>query len=187
MLYLWLVWTVILFSISSFKLDYYLLPAMPAAALIVGAMLIESERRAKVALVLCVAIAAMLLTLQMTVGRRFAHSLPVPQLVSSVPAGRAWFTSAGASDWANDVAFNLPAPHQVERLIDSDDAKLSEILKMDRNAVALIREREYQSLVAKDPEIKILAMGDTYGHGGMNLKMLIHPQRETLFVIGHER
>ena len=35
-LYLWLACTIALFSISSFKLDYYLLPAMPAAALIVG-------------------------------------------------------------------------------------------------------------------------------------------------------
>ncbi|MEP6913378.1 MAG: hypothetical protein ABI923_11520, partial [bacterium] len=35
-LYLWLACTIALFSISSFKLDYYLLPAMPAAALLVG-------------------------------------------------------------------------------------------------------------------------------------------------------
>lgn len=35
-LYAWLVCTIALFTISSFKLDYYLLPAMPAAALLVG-------------------------------------------------------------------------------------------------------------------------------------------------------
>jgi len=163
------------------------LPAMPAAALIVGRMVMRSERRIKVALITCAAIAAMVFALQMTLGRRFARFLPAPQLVASVPAGRVWFTSAATSDWANDIAFNLPPPHTVERLSDSDNAKLSEIFKMNRNAVALIREREYQSLAAKDPEIKILATGDTYGHGGMNLNMLLHPQRETLFVIGYER
>ncbi|HEX7720813.1 MAG TPA: glycosyltransferase family 39 protein [Pyrinomonadaceae bacterium] len=187
MLYLWLVWTIVLFSISNFKLDYYLLPAMPAAALIVGRMVVRSERRIKVALITCAAIAVMVFALQMTLGRRFARFLPVPQLVASVPASRVWFTSAATSDWANDIAINLPPPHTVERLIDSDDAKLSEILKINRNAVALIREREYRSLAVKDPEIKILAAGDIYGHGGMNLNMLLHPQRETLFVIGHER
>ncbi|HMH42815.1 MAG TPA: glycosyltransferase family 39 protein [Pyrinomonadaceae bacterium] len=187
MLYLWLVWTVLLFSISNFKLDYYLLPAMPAAALIVGRMVMKSERRVKIVLVLCVAIAVMILTLQMTVGRRFAQFLPVSQLVAGVPADRVWFTSAATTDWANDVAFNLPPPHRVERLIDSDDARLSEVLKTNANSVALIREREYQSLAAKDPEIKILAAGQTYGHGGVNLNMLLHPQRETLLVVGHER
>jgi 4-amino-4-deoxy-L-arabinose transferase-like glycosyltransferase len=187
MLYLWLVWTIALFSISNFKLDYYLLPAMPAAALIVGRLVTRSERRIKVALITCAAIGAMVFTLQMTVGRRFARFLPVPQLVAGVPADRAWFTSAATTDWANDIAFNLPPPHTVERLIDSDDAELSEVLRMNRNAVALVREREYQSLAAKDPEIKVLATGGSYGHGGMNLNMLLHPQRETLLVIGHER
>lgn len=38
-LYLWLACTIALFSISSFKLDYYLLPAMPAAALLVGGLI----------------------------------------------------------------------------------------------------------------------------------------------------
>jgi 4-amino-4-deoxy-L-arabinose transferase-like glycosyltransferase len=42
-LYLWLVYTVILFSIASFKRDYYLLPAMPAAALIVGSLVANAE------------------------------------------------------------------------------------------------------------------------------------------------
>ena len=187
MMYLWLVWIVVLFSISNFKLDYYLLPAMPAAALIVGRMIIRNERQVKAALALCVAIAAIIFTLQMTAGRRFVRFLPVSQLVSSVPAGRAWFTSSGATDWANDIAFNLPPPHTVERLLVSDDAKLAEILKTNPDAVVLVREHEYQSLAAKDPEIKILATGESYGHGGVSLKMLLYPQRETLFVIGHER
>jgi 4-amino-4-deoxy-L-arabinose transferase-like glycosyltransferase len=43
-LYLWLVYTIVLFSLSSFKLDYYLLPAMPAAALIIGLMIANAEK-----------------------------------------------------------------------------------------------------------------------------------------------
>ena len=43
-LYLWLVYTIVLFSLSSFKLDYYLLPAMPAAALIIGPVIANAEK-----------------------------------------------------------------------------------------------------------------------------------------------
>jgi 4-amino-4-deoxy-L-arabinose transferase-like glycosyltransferase len=48
-LYLWLVYTVILFSLASFKRDYYLLPAMPAAALIIGPLIANAERLPKFA------------------------------------------------------------------------------------------------------------------------------------------
>jgi 4-amino-4-deoxy-L-arabinose transferase-like glycosyltransferase len=43
-LYLWMGFTVLLFSIASFKRDYYLLPAMPAAALLVGPLLANFEK-----------------------------------------------------------------------------------------------------------------------------------------------
>src|ERR1700730_9467872 len=43
-LYLWLGWTILLFSLSSFKLDYYLLPAMPAAALIIAPVIANAEK-----------------------------------------------------------------------------------------------------------------------------------------------
>ncbi|MEK6335068.1 MAG: glycosyltransferase family 39 protein [Acidobacteriota bacterium] len=43
-LYLWLLWTVMLFSVASFKRDYYLLPAMPAAALIIGPLFTNTEK-----------------------------------------------------------------------------------------------------------------------------------------------
>lgn len=43
-LYLWLAWTVILFSLASFKRDYYLLPALPAAALIIGPLIANADR-----------------------------------------------------------------------------------------------------------------------------------------------
>lgn len=42
-LYFWLLWVVALFSVASFKRDYYLLPAMPAAALIIGTLLARAE------------------------------------------------------------------------------------------------------------------------------------------------
>lgn len=48
-LYLWLVYTVILFSLASFKRDYYLLPAMPAAALIIGPLIANIESLPKFA------------------------------------------------------------------------------------------------------------------------------------------
>jgi 4-amino-4-deoxy-L-arabinose transferase-like glycosyltransferase len=38
LIYLWLFFPLVFFSFSHFKLDYYLLPAMPAAALLTGAM-----------------------------------------------------------------------------------------------------------------------------------------------------
>lgn len=43
-LYLWLGWTIFLFSVSSFKLDYYLLPAMPAAALIIAPVIANAQK-----------------------------------------------------------------------------------------------------------------------------------------------
>jgi 4-amino-4-deoxy-L-arabinose transferase-like glycosyltransferase len=75
-LYLWLVYTVVLFSLASFKRDYYLLPAMPAAALIIGPLIANAERLPKFArrivagfLVICgvVLIAIALLTLRAAV------------------------------------------------------------------------------------------------------------------------
>lgn len=44
LLYLWLGWMILLFSLSSFKLDYYLLPSMPAAALIIGPVIANAEK-----------------------------------------------------------------------------------------------------------------------------------------------
>jgi len=48
-LYLWLVYAVVLFSLASFKRDYYLLPAMPAAALIIGPLISNIESLPKFA------------------------------------------------------------------------------------------------------------------------------------------
>ena len=55
----------------------------------------------------------------------------------------------------------------------------------DKSAVALVRENEYPALASEDRELKILAAGETYGHGGITLKMLLHPLRERLLVVGH--
>jgi 4-amino-4-deoxy-L-arabinose transferase-like glycosyltransferase len=188
-LYLWLGWTIVLFSISNFRLDYYLLPAMPAAALILGETFGSSERRRfwQPILIGCAVIAMTIFALQLTAGQRFHRFLPAPQLVASVPPGRTWLISSGAKEWANDVAFNLPEPHEVDRSSGSDETTFLENLKGDANGVALVREQEYVRFAAADPQLKILAAGETYGHGGLNLQMLLHRQRERLLVIGHER
>jgi 4-amino-4-deoxy-L-arabinose transferase-like glycosyltransferase len=186
-LYMWLAWTIVLFSISNFKLDYYLLPAMPAAALIAGETFGSPEHQTffKPILVACAIIGVTIFTLQISAGQRFNRFLPATQLVASVPAARTWLISSGAREWANDIAFNLPPPHEVDRNRGLDEIALSEILNSDGNAVALVREQEYGRLAARNPQLKILASGETYGHGGVTLKMLMHPQRERLFVVGH--
>ena len=43
LVHLWFVVTIVLFSLSSFKLDYYLLPAMPAAALLIAPVIVNAE------------------------------------------------------------------------------------------------------------------------------------------------
>ncbi|HEX8175099.1 MAG TPA: glycosyltransferase family 39 protein [Pyrinomonadaceae bacterium] len=52
LLYLWLFFPLIFFSFSHFKLDYYLLPAMPAAALITGSFAARLNELSKSARVL---------------------------------------------------------------------------------------------------------------------------------------
>lgn len=249
-LYIWLVSTVIVFSLSSFKLDYYLLPAMPAAALIIGPVVANSEKLtgfprrtveiflvlssiailivaffslkaaavlsvqsplrflpAVIALAGIVAIMfylarrktwaaaislmttmwATMLSMQLSLLPSFAPYLPAPQLAESAPAGRVWHTSWAASDWANCLAFNLPPPHTVERLTgDANNERLLTVLRNDSRAVAVIWEREYADLVAKDHSLKIMAQAETYGHGGLNVKMLRYVKRERLLVVGHD-
>ncbi len=249
-LYLWLVYTVILFSLASFKRDYYLLPAMPAAALIVGPLLANAEslpkftrrivagflvicavvllaialltlraavllsvqsflrflpaliasvgllliftwiRRRKTwqaSLILAVTIWATIMSMQLILLPAFLRYQPTPQLAARIPAGRVVYTSRAADEWASGVAFNLPAPHAVERLIgDIDDQKLLDVLKSDPRAVAIIWEREYASLVKTDPALKVLADIETYGHGGLSLNLIRNPARQHLYLVGHD-
>jgi len=249
-LYLWLVYTVILFSLASFKRDYYLLPAMPAAALIVGPLIANAESLPKFArrivagflvicavvflaialltlraavllsvqsslrflpalivsvgllliftwlrrrktwqasLILAVTIWATIMSMQLILLPAFLRYQTTPQLAARIPAGRVVFTSRAADEWASGVAFNLPGPHAVERLIgDIDDQKLLDVLKSDPRAVAIIREGEYASLVKNDPALKILADIETYGHGGLSLNLIRNPQRQRLLLIGHD-
>jgi 4-amino-4-deoxy-L-arabinose transferase-like glycosyltransferase len=248
-LYLWLVSTIVLFSLSSFKLDYYLLPAMPAAALIVAPWIANAEvgprfmrRVVVVFLVLCsatlvviallslkaapilsvatslrfvpvVLAAGGLAAIMICLARRkvwaatiiltstmwlvfiaiqsvflpgFVAYLPASRLAAAVPAGSAVFTSKSASDWANCIAFNIPAPHKVERMIgDNLDEKLLAGLANDSKAVAVIRESEYARLIMHDPNLRILARAETFGHGGLSLKVIRDPREERLLLIGH--
>lgn len=249
-LYLWLVYTVILFSLASFKRDYYLLPAMPAAALIIGPVIANAERLPKFArrvvagflviccvvllagallalraaallsaqsslrflpsvialvglvlvvtwvrrrktwqasLILTATIWATILSLQLILLPAFVRYLPTAQLAASIPDGRVVYTSRDADEWASSLAFNLPSPYSVERLTgDVDDQKLLDILERDPRAAAVIWEREYAGLVGKDRALKILAQVETYGHGGLSLNMIRHPQRQRLFLVGHD-
>ena len=250
-LYLWLGCTIVLFSLSSFKLDYYLLPAMPASALIIAPVIANAEklprflrRIVEAFLILCavailliaalslkaaavlsastalrfvpLAVAlvglgiivvylvrrktwqatlvltatmwATILTMQWAFLPSFARYLPATQLAASVPAGSVLYTSWAASDWANCLAFNLPSPHRVERLIgDRNNERLLLVLKSEPKSVAIVRESEYSSLVAQDPVLKILAQAETFGHGGLSLKMIRASRRERLVLIGHDR
>lgn len=244
-LYLWLVSALILFSLSSFKLDYYLLPIMPAAALLVSPLIAERADQTRwlrrltklfltlcaiavlvisllslrvaeglsihgslrllpvivatigsaaiiysairsttfnTAIGLCVLIVAIMLSLEQTFLPTFTRYLPAKRLVSEIPADRVWFSSRAASDWANDLAFNLPDGRRVERLTRDDAMTLQQALGKP-GAVVVIREREYTDLISRDPQLKILAQAETYGRGGPRLKMLRQPQRERLLVI----
>jgi 4-amino-4-deoxy-L-arabinose transferase-like glycosyltransferase len=248
LVYLWLGCTIILFSLSSFKLDYYLLPAMPASALIVAPLMGRAEEVPRLGrffiegfLVLC-SFAIVLITLLslraatvlsistplrllplvvavlglgtivIALWRRkvwqstfvlmvvmwvtfvtmqwiflpaFVGYLPATRLAAAVPAGSTIFTSAAANDWANCIAFNVPAPHQVERLIgDNEDAGLLAALRSDSKSAAIIRESEYATLIVQDPRLKILAQAETFGHGGLSLKVIRNPRRERLLLIG---
>ena len=247
LVYLWLGCTVVLFSLSSFKLDYYLLPAMPASALIVAPLIANAGARPRFVrllvaafLILCsvtliivaslslkaatllsvvtplrflpvvlalfgvgaivvylgrqklwqatfalaVTMWVMFITMQWVFLPVFAGYLPATRLAVAAPAGSALFTSPAASDWANCIAFNLPAPHKVERLTgDNADQKLLDALKNDSKSVAVIRESEFATLIMQDPSLRIVAQAETFGHGGLSLKMLRDPRRERLLLI----
>ncbi len=245
-LYLWLASTILLFSISSFKRDYYLLPAMPAAALITGQFL-GSEMRSRLArhvlqiylvisalfvlaiaagslkaaailgvhsvarflpvsvaalglisvvllsaraktraasLALSAVIAATFISVELALLPAFTRFLPVANLVSSLP-GRIWITSNKTGGWANDIAFTLPPPHYVERVAIKDDAPILNEWLRNPNTVALIAESDFPALRQHDSSLRVLGRAETFGHGGVTLKVLLRPERKTLLVIGH--
>lgn len=251
LVHLWLGGAIVLFSLSSFKLDYYLLPAMPAGALIIAPVLANAEnlpsiarRSAKAMLILCALMivtiallalkaAAMLgvltllrflpvilalagfatmagflarrtawqatlvlaatlwvtfLTMQWVLLPGFVDYLPATRIAAGVPVASVVYTSQAASDWANDIAFSLPPPHKVERLLgDYENERLAASLRSDAKSVAVIRESEYASLLMKDPTLKIVSQAETFGHGGLNLNMVRNPRRERLLLVGHEQ
>jgi 4-amino-4-deoxy-L-arabinose transferase-like glycosyltransferase len=251
LLWLWLGGAIVLFSVSNFKLDYYLLPAMPAAALIIAQVIAKTEELPRLArrlvealLILCalmivivasLAIKAaavlsvgtplrflpvvitvvglggvvglvvkrktwqaafviagtmwfMFVTIQLALLPAFVSYLPATRLAAAVPPGKRLYTSQAARDWANCFAFNLPAPHQVERLNgDTGNERLLAALRIDSESVAVVRESEYADLLMADPGLKILAQAETFGHGGLSLNMIRDPRRERLLLIGHYR
>lgn len=95
LLYLWLFFPLVFFSFSHFKLDYYLLPSMPAAALIVGgfvARIAELSKQARVftyaftVLFALVTIAASYVSVRIAAALMFGTSLGWLLLASTVCA-----------------------------------------------------------------------------------------------------
>ena len=250
LIHLWFGVTIVLFSLSSFKLDYYLLPAMPAAALIIAPVIANAEALPRPArllvkgiLNLCsgmlVAAAALslkaaavlsvvtflrylplalaltglivlivylknrnvwqatfvlsatlwatFLAAQWVLMPAFVGYLPAPRLAAATPFGSPLYTSHAASDWASDIAFDLPPPHKVERLTDDTWSKgLLAALESDSKSIAVVTESEYTNLWAQDPNLRIIAEAETFGHGGLSLNLIRNPKRERLLLIGHE-
>jgi hypothetical protein len=123
-----------------------------------------------------------MLSLELTLLPAFTHFLPTKALVSAVPGNRVWFTSPAARDWANDLAFNLPAGSKVERSVE-DEATILKTLREERDAVVLVREGDYANL-DRDGPLKLFIRAETFGHAGLGLRMLRNPEREVLLVIG---
>jgi 4-amino-4-deoxy-L-arabinose transferase-like glycosyltransferase len=101
-LYFWLFWVVALFTLASFKRDYYLLPAMPAAALIIGPLLARAEKLPVIArrilnasLILCgtVTVIAALLSL------RAAAALSTQTFFRFLPVALATLGAAAVVIW----------------------------------------------------------------------------------------
>ena len=86
--YFWLLWTVTLFSVASFKRDYYLLPAMPAAALIIGPLLANAEKlpafARRILATFLVAVSAILIVCAL-LSLRAAAALSVQSFLRFVP------------------------------------------------------------------------------------------------------
>lgn len=248
LVYLWLFFPLVFFSFSHFKLDYYLLPSMPAAALIAGrflsrATLLSRTARASIytfaILFALLALAASLISMKIAAALLYStgpewllvalaigaflfllYSIykdrthgaiwslifclwcalllyswmivpalsryqPVERLAKSVPATALHvYTSYAASNWANALAFQLPPGTKVTRLVsDRDGAELKQALEHEPNAVALIKDEEYERLLACGVPLRSLAEGETMGHGGVSMKLLEKPLVERLRVV----
>src|SRR6185503_10404849 len=128
--------------------------------------------------VLMTTIWATILSLQLILLPNFARYLPATQLAGAVPPGQTVYTSYAASDWANSLAFNLPAPHRVERIRGElnnqrlNNENLLSALDNDQRAIAVIWDREYESLAKQDPALRILGQAESYGHGGLSMALL---------------
>jgi hypothetical protein len=113
--------------------------------------------------------------------------LPAARLAAATPFGSALYTSHAASDWASDIAFDLPPPHKVERLTDDTWNKgLLDALESDSKSIAVVTESEYKNLWAQNPNLRIIAQAETFGHGGLSLNLIRNPKRQRLLLIGHE-
>ena len=244
----WLFFPLIFFFFSHFKLDYYLLPSMPAAALVVGGFVARAHTLSRplrayiyafAILFTLVLIAATVVSTRLaaqfllntsfewllvasTAGafifalyslykgwpRRAVWSLifsiwlvlllhewalapalsryqPIERFSASIPAtATRVYTSYAASDWANTLTFHLPTGTKVTRLVtDRDGAMLQEVLKNEPNVFVLLKEEEYERLRASGISLRVVAEGETLGHGGLTINMLRRPVPERLRIV----
>jgi hypothetical protein len=113
-----------------------------------------------------------------------ARYQPVERLAQSIPAGARVYTSFAANDWANTLAFHLPAGRRVTRLdLDRDAVRLREILLGEPGAVVLMKEEEARPLMESGIPLRVLAAGETFGHGGLTLNTLRRPVRGRLLMV----
>ncbi|HKS30370.1 MAG TPA: glycosyltransferase family 39 protein [Pyrinomonadaceae bacterium] len=248
LLYLWLLFPLVFFSFSHFKLDYYLLPSMPACAIVVAGFYARLDELSKPARTIAYALTIFLtfvmivvaftsagisaalmsgtafawLLAALTLGaflfipyslyrgapRRIVWALcfsiwtvlmlygltllpalsgynPLERLAAVVPhESRSVYTSYGASNWANTLTFHLPQGTKVTRLInDKEGTELQELLRDDADVVALINEAEYVRLKAVGIPLRVLAEGETLGHGGITSDLLRSPSTERLLIV----
>src|SRR5262249_47908212 len=150
-------------------------------------LLLAYGKQYSAAMLLSALLAVTIVSMEATLLPAFGRHLSSSRLVETIPRDRKWYTSWRASDWANSIAFNLPPPHVVTRLIgDRENLQLLDALKTDHNSVAVIRETEYEDMVRSLPDLKILAETETFGHGGLSLNVIRQPRRERLLVVGHQ-
>jgi hypothetical protein len=66
---------------------------------------------------------------------------------------------------------------------DKDGTALLEVLKTEPHAFVLLKEEEYERLLASGISLRSLAEGETLGHGGLTINMLRRPVAERLRIV----
>ncbi|MBD0372353.1 MAG: glycosyltransferase family 39 protein [Pyrinomonadaceae bacterium] len=160
LLYLWLFFPLVFFSFSHFKLDYYLLPAMPAAALVVASFIArikELSRAARVYTYAFTILFALLLIVASFLSIRFANAFALKTGFEWLPVAstacaflfvlyclrRGW---PGRAVWA--LAFSIWLTLLLHQLTLAP--ALSRYQPLERLAASVHAPRVYTSYAASD-------------------------------------